>query len=485
MTLLSGCPVVFESGAEGCRGRGGRGGGGGGAGGAGHEKTALAPLMAALVFILASFLFGPSCAFAQGKTLSLAEAYKLAVENNENVLLATEGVAQAESTMDKAISTLLPKITAESRYTRYNDKKTAGSFTTQPEESVGVDLKLTQPLYTGGIEWSARRQARLLIERTNTGVRYAREAVILRTSEAYFRVLKAIKDLDIKKAALKRAVERKKVAEARFRVGEVTKSAVLRAEAEAAGAEAALIKAGSAVTDSRNALKRVLGVSEDLGEVELTEPEIRLDTNMALDDFLKTAYEKRLDFRQSVLTQKISEEGIVYARGNFLPSLKLEGLYSWKDQDPETTFFQKESVSASLIFSYPLFEGGLRKAELDEARSRLREAELRKTALRRDIEVEVREAFNSMESVKAALESYRKQLSFAEEDYKMVFEQFKYGLATTVDTIDADSTLVSAQSSLSSSIYDLQFAVIVLKWRSGTLLDDSYAGAGVEKGDID
>ena len=479
MTLRSGWPVLLNyrgsgTGSEGTGEKGWRG--------SSLHKTlprplplTLAPLL--LILLLLALVPARDAAGAE-RTLSLTEAYRLALMNNENVRIADEGVSQAEATMDKAISTILPRFTAESRYTRYNEKKTSGSFVTQPDEAAGVDLRLTQPIYTGGIEWSARRQARLLIEKTSVGVNYVREAVILKTARAYFWVLKAGKGLEIKKAALKRADERKKVASARFRVGDVTRAAVLRAEAEAAGAEAALIRAESALRDSKAALKRVLGVAEELDGVEFIEPEISPQENRTLDDVIRNAYEKRLDYRQSVLGERIAEEGIVFARGNFLPSLKLEGLYSWKDQDPETTFFQKESASATLTLTYPIFEGGLRKAELDEARSRLREAELRKIGVKRDIEVEVREAFNNMESVKAEIESYRKQLSFAEEDYKMVFEQFKYGLSTTLDTIDADSTFISAQSSLSNALYDLQLSLIELKWRAGTLLEDSSLGLG-------
>ena len=101
---------------------------------------------------------------------------------------------------------------------------------------------------------------------------------------------------------------------------------------------------------------------------------------------MKTAFERRKDYRQRVLEEKAAGEGITYAKGNFKPQLRLEGLYSWKEQNPQTTFFQQDSMSASVVLTYPIFEGGLRVAELSEARSRFREAELRRLSLKRDIE---------------------------------------------------------------------------------------------------
>jgi len=394
----------------------------------------------------------------------------MAIANHEAVLIAGEGVSQAESSLDMATSRLLPTLTAEGSFTRYSEKKsTSTGFIVQPDDASTASLRLTQSLYSGGREWSARRQAKMLIEKSHNGLALSKESVIRLASRAYFGVLKASKEADIKAAALKRAVERRKVASARFTVGEVTRSAVLRAEAEVSGAEAEVTKAEGDLKDAKTVLRRVTGYTD--AEIEITEPEPQPPVEGDIDALISRALDSRLDYKQSNLDQKVASEGISYAKGGFYPSLKLEGLATHRAQNPETSFLLKDSVSASLILTYPIFEGFLRKAELSEARSKYREAELKRLGLKRDIEVEVRDAFNNAESVRAVMDSYKKQLSFAEEDYKMVFEQFKYGLATTLDVIDADTVLISAQRSLMNSTYDFELAKVELKYALGTLLD--------------
>lgn len=408
--------------------------------------------------------------FAQDRVITLDEAYKTAVDNHEAVKIAGEAVSQAQSNLDKTTARILPNLTVEGTYTRYNEQKSSGSFVTQPEDNSKVDIRVTQPLYTGGREWANRRQARALIEKSKEGVELSTENVLRATARAYFGLLKAQKDVEIKDAALKRADERRKVADARFKVGEVTRSAVLRAEAELAGAEAELITSKSNLLDARNNLKRILGVTEDFAVVEPAQHgSVEGDT----ETLVKRALDSRNDYKQSILDQRVASEGITFAKGNFYPQLKLEGLYSWRDQNPQTTFFQEDSLSASLILTYPIFEGGLRRAEVAEARSKFREAEFRKLGLRRDIEIEVRDAINNVESFRAVIDSFTKQVSFAEEDYRMVFEQFKFGIATTVEVIDSDTTLVQAQRSLANAAYDLQLSIIELKYRLGILAQDA------------
>lgn len=423
-----------------------------------------------LVLLAVSFCFSHAALAGEPRRVTLEEAWALAIGSNESVSIAAEGVRQSDFSITKATSKILPTVTAEGSYTRYSEQKSSGSFVTQPDTASRVELKVSQPLYSGGREFATRRQARYGYESSREGFELAKEGTVLSTAQAYYSVLKALRDVEIKKSALKRAEERLKVASARFAVGEVTKSAVLRAEAESAGAEAELIKSEDNLRDSNDNLKRLIGVE---GEIEVVEPAKRSYTQAKLDEYLAKAVEGRRDLKQAVLSERSASEGVKYAKGSFYPSLKLEGSYALREQDPETTFFQADSASATVTLTFPLFEGFLRKAELDEASSKLREAELERLQLRRDLEVEVRDAYNNLEYYRALIKSLEKQLSFAEEDYTMVFEQFKYGLATTVDVIDADTNLISAQSSLTNARYDSELAVLNLKYATGTLHEET------------
>jgi len=421
-----------------------------------------------LAIITVVFILFSTRPCAAQRPLPLDEACAMALSTHESVRIAAEDSLKALNDVHKATAGLLPRLSLDGSYTRYSEKKNVGGFLIQPGDSSRIDVKLSQPLYYGGRKWSARRRAGILSERSRVGLAAARESVVITTAVAYYDVLKAGREIEIRDAALRRAAERREVASARYGSGEVTRSALLRAEAELARARAELTKARSAMTDAKNLLRRLTGAS---GEIDTVEPEPLEMKSGGVDDLVARALASRRDYRQSLLSREAAAEDVGYAKGAFLPTLTAEGLYSKKYQTPSTSFLLDETVSGSLVLSYPIFEGGLRKAELGAARSLLREAELKRLSLRRDIEVEVREAYNRVESVRAVMDSYRKQVSFAEEDYTMVFEQFKYGLATTVDVIDSDAALISAQNSLMNSRYDLEVAKLKLMYAVGAIMD--------------
>ena len=409
-------------------------------------------------------------AIANGATaVTLQDALRLALESNEAVKIAREGVEQARAGEGKALSSFLPELTLQSSYTRYSAEKSSGTFLVQPESATRVDVTLEMPLFEGGRNIAGRRQATLATTGSRIGLSATRELLILQTSRAYYNLLKTVSGVEIEEAALKRAVERRKVAKARLDVGAVTRAALLRAEAEVAGAEAAATRAKAAHRDAVSLLKRYIGSVE--GDISAVRPDTLPGVAFSPEELIERAYASRRDYRQAVINEEVSKEGVSYSKGHFLPSLSLQGNYNWREQSPSTTFLLENSASASIVLTYPIFEGGLRRAELSEARSVLREKGHERASLKRDIEVQVREAYNNMDALGMLIESYKRQVAFAEEDYKMVFEQFKHGIATTVDVIDADATLIEAQRSLLSSIFDHEVSKMELNYAVGTLLD--------------
>src|SRR4030065_1633685 len=103
------------------------------------------------------------------RTVSLQEPYNLALTNHESVKVAGEVLYQLEQTRKKAVSNILPVITADGSYTKFSDEKISSIPVIQPDNSLNYSLRLSLPLYRGGREWSALRQARHMIEAGDKG----------------------------------------------------------------------------------------------------------------------------------------------------------------------------------------------------------------------------------------------------------------------------------------------------------------------------
>ncbi len=401
-----------------------------------------------------------------GELITLSEAYRLSVLAHEDVVIAGEGVSLARTDIRKADSEFLPSITAEGSFEKFTTNKRASGFLLQPDNSRLLNLVVSQPVFKGGASWNGRRSAVLSLKKSREGVKAAGETIMRDTARAYFGVLKALRDVEIEESALDRSKKRKEVAAARYEVGEVTKSDLLRAESEEAGTEADLISARSALRNAKNIFRRFVPVE---GEFRLQDPRIKSDSGFNQEELIKRAYKNRLDLTLSSLDEEIASMGVKQAWAGFLPTVRVDGNYTRRDRTPSTSFLLKETISATAVLTYPIFEGGLRVAELSEARTKLRIEGLKLRGLKKDIIVQVRQAFNDVEEKEAVIKSLKRQLKFANENYRMVFEQFKSGVATNVDVTDANTELLTADRSLMNALFDLELALVELKYATGTL----------------
>lgn len=397
-------------------------------------------------------------------SITIDKAWSLALENYEIVSIGREDVTQGQEDIWKVLSQVMPLITVDGRYTTFSEQKdSASGFLIQPEDSSRVDVKLRQPLYSGGRATSAYRQAKESLEIKKNLFELTKEEVVILTSASFYNVLKAKGDVAIKNGAHKRTLEHKKAARLRLKVGTGTKADLLSAEAEEAGASAELIRAESELIDSYIVLERLIGGNYSLDTVRLVEPKSSDKVLDNVDFYIKKALKDRRELKNSMANKKIAEHGVTFVKGTFLPTLSVEGQYSYREQTPETTFFQNEQASASLVLNYPIFEGGLRKAELDESVSMLRQAELRLALTRKDIEVEVRRAYNDVVYLSNLIKSFSKQRDFAQENYEIIFKQYKLGLVGSVEVTTADSLFVKSERDYLAVKFDYEVALLTLK----------------------
>lgn len=415
------------------------------------------------------------------KEYTLDELYRIAIENSEKVRISEEELYISERGKDKAFSVLLPKLSAFGGYTKFNEEKfsTTGSVI-QPENSKLWGVRLDQSFSVSGREITALNISSKSIEKSKYDLFAAKEAYLMSVSFAYYDVLKARKTLDIARANVERLTKHRDAALTRLKIGEVTKTTLLRAEAELSGAISELIRSENNLNLAKSVLARVVGLYEAFDIKENLQTTVtqsyELDSltancNLpALECLKQTAFSQRTDLKSLEIQRKISEEQVKYAKGAYFPTVSIEGVWARKDEDPASAFLNKESIYGGIKINFPFFEGGLRRAEVREAESRKRQAGLLFDDIRKTIGIEVENAYLDFITLSGILKSLEDQLAFAKDNFNSVNKQFEFGLANSIDIMDANTLLITSERQLSDVIYNSQVAKIRLKKATGVLL---------------
>ena len=403
---------------------------------------------------------------------SLEELYSLALKNSETIKISEEDLYISERDKDRAMAVLFPTLSTFGSHTRYKEEKSGTTFTTQPEYSTSWGLRLDQSLSLSGRELTALKMAKETIVKSSFDLDNVKEGYLLNVASAYYDLLKSKKAAEIAGANVDRLTKHRDAAQTRLKVGEVTKTVLLRAEAELLGAQSAMIKAENNLKFTKTVLARTVGISGDYDVKEEQQPSVLniLTPDCRLDCFKGIALSERVELKAVELQKKIAENEVTYTKGLYWPTLSVEGVYSRREDHPSSSFAIKENIYGTLKLNFPFFEGGLRVAEVSQSRARLRQAEYRLSDLKKSVNVEVENAYLNLITESGILDKLQAEVDYARDNYNAVSKQFEYGLANSVDVMDANTLLVTAERELANAKYDYQLSILKLKRVTGILL---------------
>jgi len=430
--------------------------------------------------VLTVLLIGFSSCYAVDYTLE--DLYMIALERSERIKISAEDVVIAEKTRDKAMSLLMPQLSANSSYTRFSDSKIADNNSiVQPLDRTGLELRLDQSASLGGRELTAFRITKDNIKKSKEDLYAVKEDYMLNVIASYYDALRVDKLSQIARANVERLRKYRDAASTRLKVGEITKTVLLRAEAELSGAESELIRTDNNYKLAKVVLSRIVGLEGDYTIKESQQP---LDVlSGKVDDFAiegcqamnveclkERANVERAELKALQIQQRIAEDQVAFAKGSYWPTVAVEGVYTKRDETHGTGGLVKDSAYAGLRLSFPFFEGGLRVAEVQEAFAKKRQADYAYADLKKTVDVEVETAYLDHITQKGLLKSLTLQYAFAKENYNAVSKQFDFGLASSLDVLDANTALLDSERQLANVIYLFQFSTLRLERATGVLL---------------
>jgi outer membrane protein len=410
---------------------------------------------------------------------SLSDLYQQALKNSEKIKFAQENVYIAQTGKDKAWSLLVPKLTAFGTYNRFSEQKiTIAGVLIQPSESGNWGVRADESFSLSARELNALNIAGQSITKSEYDLDAAKSDFVLAVASAYYDALKAKKSLEIAAANMERLTQYRNSVDKRVKVGDLTRTALLRAEGELSGARSDYLKATNALLLARSALVRITGVEDDF---RLKETHLPAEENVPLNNLRSVAFDLRADLKSFDVQTKMAVEQVKYVRGAFWPYVGLFAIYNAADQypasgSPLTQTLNRETIVAGVSLTFPFYEGGLRLAELREAKARVRQAQLAYEDFKKNVDIELQGAYLDVLTQRGTLKFLEDQLAFAEDNFNAVIRQFNNGLALSLDVMDANSLLLSAERNVADALYNYQLANLRLKRTSGMLLQFVNAG---------
>lgn len=421
-------------------------------------------------------------------SLTLGEALRYALQNNPDLRKANLDVRGGRFKTDEVRAGALPQINGSASLTDQLIKPQfvlPGEALGRPGELITMESGTT---YSANAGVSVSQQ--IFNQQVFAGLKAARasesfyllsaavteENILQQTATAYYQVLVSRQQLGVIDANIRSIQQVEKTVADQLRSGLAKRIDLDRVRVNLTNLRTQREQLVNAITQQENALKFVIGMPVHqkihIPDAELTAVGEEVGNRMAdsVQSESRTEYQLLKKQEELLLLQKKAYESEYY------PSLAFVGNYSYNGisnkfdfHRPSGTSFGYDMASVGLSLRIPVFNGGATKARIKQASVDLLQIQedLRGTNQRLNLENE-----NAKLQIKNSLQTIQLQeenVLLAEQVLSSTQNNYKNGLASLTDLLDAETARTTAQNSYSQALLKYKLAEIQIMKANGNI----------------
>lgn len=396
----------------------------------------------------ACLLLGGGMAYAE----SMHEALALAYSNNPSLNAERAGVRATDELVAIAKSAVRPQVFFDADIGKSSSESTVfGTRTTTKLTPGGFGITISQTIFDGFQTLNNIEAAKAAIKASRESLRNVEQNTLFDAAAAYMDVIRDQVVAGYRAEALAFLDEQVRSENSRFEVGESTRTDVAQARGRRAAAEAQLAAARAQLQSSIAVYRQVVG--KDPGGLKTPKGVAHLLPG-SINGALSIAYAEHpaIAATRHLVDQALFD--VKSAEGQLLPRVTLDGSLT-RRYDPSSTVSQVDSAQITARLRVPIYQGGRVSAQVRQGKETLGQRRIEVDATRDNVRAAVVSAFSQLEAARSAVEANRSQLSAARLALQGAVEERRVGQRTTLDVLNTQQDVLTAQISLANSERDL------------------------------
>ncbi|MBV1919318.1 MAG: TolC family outer membrane protein [Pseudomonadales bacterium] len=335
--------------------------------------------------------------------------------------------------------------------------------------SNSIGIEITQPLYRKE-RFDAYRQGKVEARRANTQFSIAKQQLILDVSRNYFNVLLTqdrVLLIDAEKSANKKLLVQ---ATRGFEVGSASITDVNEAQARFDLSVSVAIDARKDSSIALRALAILVGSKSSWIASTYHTPSLQTSL-LTLRQWTALASIHNLNIQLATEALEIARYEIGRTWGLALPKLDLVVSYdttSASGSNFDTAIYTSNN-RIMLELNVPIYAGGAVRARLKQKRAEYHRAQKKLTAVRREADFQVEEAYLARESGGHRIRALQQSLFSSESSLTSIQRGFDLGLHTGIDVLDSQRQFYGAKFALAEAQYSYLFDYLRLAAAAGQL----------------
>ena len=423
--------------------------------------------------------------------LTKKEALKITLENNFGIKIANNNIEVAKNNSSIYNSGFLPTATLNSGadYRKNNQKIVfTDPQTGNDNERVGngvvtknynASLAVNYILFDGlGRKYNFKQ----LKEQYNLTELQAKETIentYLQLFTVYFQIARLSENKSNLQEALSISKKRLQRAKYQYDYGQSTKLDFLNAEVDVNNDSISLIAAKQQLSNAKRGLNIILGKTDTLDYV--VETEVDFNEMLSFKDLKEKTLKNNSLLKQNEKNIAISKFNLKVNKSNYLPTLGFNASYGLNRTENENLvnpfgarLITSDGLNAGVNLTWNIFDGGLRKTRLANAKIALENQEILLKQQKITIENNLKNTWENYKNQLFILKAQKTNVLTTQNNFNRTEERFKLGQISSVEFRQAQINLINAKTALNNAKFDAKLIELQLLQLSGDILNVNF-----------
>ena len=400
-----------------------------------------------LVLISLSFFY-----FSNAFSVTLYDALNQTYKNNIQLNAERENIKASEEDVNISKADYKPSLTLSGSKSIEDTNKltnqSGGDATISDVDPFTTSIKLEQTILDFGRDITLQKNITAL-DLAKAKLVKKEQDILHKAIDAFTNLILARETLNINSKNLNlliRQVENDKIRRDR---GQITNTDLAQSESSLAGAQAQFAKAKSDLLISKLNYENIIGKISDPHQLQKNSNAIVSIPN-TLNEAINLSKQNNPDILIAKLDLEKSEKDLAISESDLKPSASLSLERSYSD-DLTSTIDEREKDTLKATLSWPFYSGGKKRSTINKNSNLTTRKRLLLDDAVRTNETNVASAWSSLQSSESFLNSVKVQVGASQIAYEGVTAEYERGSRTTLDVIQSNALLLSAQISLADS----------------------------------
>ena len=384
--------------------------------------------------------------------VTLYDALNETFQNNTQLNAERENIKASEEDINISEAEYRPSLTLTGsksfEKTQKLTNQSGGDASVSDVDPLSSSIKLEQTLLDYGRDITHEKNY-IGLELSKAKLLKKEQDILYSAIDAFTATILAREKLSINRRNLNLLIKQVENDKVRLDRGQITTADLSQSESSLAGAQAQLTQAKSELMISKLNYENIIGKLADPKKLRKSAKAI-----VSVPDSLSKAIELSKQNDPDIIIAKLelnqSEKDLEISEADLKPTASLSLERSYTD-DLSSTYDRRDKDVLKATISWPFYSGGKKRSKINKNSNLIYRKRLLLEDAMSTTETNVGSAWSSLQSSKSFLNSVISQVRAAKIANEGITAEYQRGSRTTLDVIQSNSLMLSAEISLANS----------------------------------